>query len=167
LSGLFYFEAAMICGYGLTSSSMAIEIIRSVCDTLGHGSGAAVHLLAETAAQETHLGKFRDPTPRGAGRGLFQCDLIAFLDVRSRASRRDCYVVLDAYGIEMLSLSHEHLDVSPLAAAIFCRLHYKLIPEPIPETLEGRARYWKKYYNTNLGRGTIEEYVRNAQKFYR
>lgn len=42
---------------------------------------------------------------------------------------------------------------------LFTRLFYRLIPEAILETIEGRAKYWKKYYNTVLGKGTVEHYL--------
>lgn len=156
----------MFCGYGLALPEQAIEYSVSVCDLLGHGSnGAGVQLLLETAAQETHLGRYRDPTPDGAGRGLFQCDPIAFVDVQARVRRSDLEAVRARFGFDLTRVQHGALDSSPLLAAIFCRLHYKLRPEPIPDTLEGRAEYWKRFYNTAAGRGTPAEYVRNARKF--
>ena len=44
-------------------------------------------------------------------------------------------------------------------AAAFCRLHYRRKPGAIPGTMPGRAAYWKKHYNTPLGRGTPEHYL--------
>ena len=65
--------------YGLTSKIKAITLARQVCEVLGHGStGCATNLLLETAAAETCLGLYEDPTPGGAGMGLCQHDLIAF-----------------------------------------------------------------------------------------
>ena len=40
----------------------------------------------------------------------------------------------------------------------FCRLKYYLSPGNIPKTLEGQAAYWKQWYNTPEGKGTIEEF---------
>jgi len=28
-----------------------------------------------------------------------------------------------------------------------------------PSTLEGRANYWKTWYNSSLGKGTIKHYI--------
>ena len=42
---------------------------------------------------------------------------------------------------------------------IFARLKYILIPETIPTTIEGRAKYWKKFYNSVDGKGTLDHYV--------
>jgi len=45
--------------------------------------------------------------------------------------------------------------------AAFCRLHYRRVPSALPkgDDLESQAKYWKKYYNSNLGKGTIEHFM--------
>jgi len=48
--------------------------------------------------------------------------------------------------------------------ALFCRLHYLRVPEPIPVEIEGQAKYWKDHYNTALGAGTVEYYMANWAK---
>jgi hypothetical protein len=44
-------------------------------------------------------------------------------------------------------------------AICMCRIHYLRVREPLPTTLDGMARYWKKYYNTEEGKGTIQEFL--------
>ena len=44
-------------------------------------------------------------------------------------------------------------------AAAFCRIYYRRKPGAIPGTIPGRAAYWKKYYNTSGGAGTVDHYV--------
>ena len=45
--------------------------------------------------------------------------------------------------------------------AAFCRLHYRRVPSALPagDNLEGQARYWKKYYNSDLGKGTVKHFM--------
>ena len=45
--------------------------------------------------------------------------------------------------------------------AAFCRLHYRRVPTALPKSdnLEAQAKYWKKYYNTDLGKGTIKHFM--------
>ena len=45
--------------------------------------------------------------------------------------------------------------------AAFCRLHYRRVPKGLPKAndLEGQAKYWKKYYNTIEGKGTVEHFI--------
>jgi len=45
------------------------------------------------------------------------------------------------------------------------RIHYLRIADKIPSTLEGQAAYWKKYYNSEKGAGTVEEYIANYKKY--
>lgn len=152
--------------YGLASSDQMRDYARVVCDVLGHGSkNNAMKMLVETAAQETHCGRYRDSTPNGAGRGLFQCDKIAFDDIKARVRHVDVYKINSEFGIDIRNIDHEQLDYSPLLAAIFCRLFYKFIPQTFPVTLEGRADYWKRFYNTELGKGTVDEYIENARRY--
>ena len=154
------------CFYGLAKQKHLREIVIEVCNVLGHGSNAmAVDLMLETAAQETHCGQLRDPTPNGAGRGIFQIDPVGFNDICQRTRSGDVTAVFNNFGIDIKTIRHDALDYSPLAAAIFCRLFYKLIPESIPNAVVGRAGYWKKYYNTELGKGSVGEYVNNASLF--
>ncbi len=40
-----------------------------------------------------------------------------------------------------------------------CRAHYLRKPGIVPKTLEDQAHYWKKYYNTYLGGGSVKSYL--------
>ena len=53
----------------------------------------------------------------------------------------------------------EILESNLSAAIIHCRLKYWRVPKRMPNTLEGRAKYWKKYYNSEQGAGTEEKYI--------
>jgi len=46
------------------------------------------------------------------------------------------------------------------------RCKYLMIPEPLPAAndIEGLAKYWKKYYNSEQGKGTIEHFVDSYNK---
>ena len=45
------------------------------------------------------------------------------------------------------------------------RIHYLRVPEKLPDNLIGYSRYWKKYYNTEQGKGTEEEFVKNYNMY--
>ena len=44
-------------------------------------------------------------------------------------------------------------------AAAMCRVHYRRVFESLPKLDDalGMATYWKKYYNTYAGKGTIDK----------
>jgi hypothetical protein len=43
----------------------------------------------------------------------------------------------------------------------FCRLHYRRIPKYLPKAndLMAQAKYWKTFYNTIKGKGTVEHFM--------
>ena len=45
--------------------------------------------------------------------------------------------------------------------AAFCRLHYRRVPSSLPKksNKEAQAKYWKKHYNSHLGKGTIKHFM--------
>tara|TARA_Y100001934_G_scaffold100683_1_gene123850 strand:+ start:1810 stop:2340 length:531 start_codon:yes stop_codon:yes gene_type:complete len=152
--------------YGLKSKIQALSLAHQVCNVLGHGShGYATNLLLETAAAETSLGLYQDPTPGGAGMGLNQHDLIAFQDIISRTPMRLVKTIHMHFGYDIRKLVHTDLANDPLLSFIFCRLHYRLRPEPIPSSLRGRAEYWKQFYNSMAGKGTVTHYLDSANTY--
>lgn len=44
-----------------------------------------------------------------------------------------------------------------------CRCHFLRVSDPLPKAgdVEGMGAYWKKFYNTEKGKGTVEEFVKN------
>lgn len=151
--------------YGLACPEHVWLYARRVCDVLGNGANAtAINMLVETAAQETHGGRYRDPTAK-AGRGLCQIDLIGFKDVQARTRDDNAQAVLEAFNVDVRTVQHCELDHSPMLSMIFCRLFYILIPDLFPRDVVGRAHYWKRFYNTRLGHGTPQKYVENAKRY--
>lgn len=53
---------------------------------------------------------------------------------------------------------------NPQYAAAMCRLRYLAVPAPLPNmySLQDMATYWKRYYNTDLGAGTIAGFMERA-----
>ena len=152
--------------YGLVSKRDARLYAEAVCDVIGHGkANAAVLLCVETAAAETLLGDYKDPTPTSAGTGLTQVDLGTFEWLRDKyKNSRYAAVLLNQFGIDLSRTVYQELRTSPLMAMLFCRLRYLTVPESIPATREARAAYWKKYYNTSAGKGTPQDYIDKCQR---
>tara|TARA_R110002126_G_C10482477_1_gene502067 strand:- start:2410 stop:5601 length:3192 start_codon:yes stop_codon:yes gene_type:complete len=56
-------------------------------------------------------------------------------------------------------LTEEDLKI-PLVSAVIARLIFSYkTSEPIPKSLEEQAEYWKEYYNTPLGKGTVADFI--------
>lgn len=146
--------------YGLTSRYELEQHIKSVVSVIGGGIYAE-NLLIETAAAETDLGKQPDHT-WNTGIGIMQFDHIGFIDVQQRTNATIKRKVFESFGVDIDKIKHTDLRYSPLASVIFARLKYRLISSSIPRTIQGRAAYWKKWYNSELGAGTPEHYLSMA-----
>ena len=61
----------------------------------------------------------------------------------------------------------EILEKNIAAGIVHCRLKYWRVPKRMPNTIEGQADYWKKYYNTEGGKGDPEHFVEAVKKWLR
>lgn len=134
-------------------------------------SEEAVELLMLTAATESHMGRWIKQV-RGPALGVFQMeprteqDLWRYLDRHTDLRRK----IVSLHGTMPVgsdySLDPLHFNLAYQVA--IARLHYWRKPGALPESHEvGRlADYWKKHYNTYLGKGepakAIEYYKRYA-----
>lgn len=129
-------------------------------------SADAVELLMLTAAQESHLGSYITQI-NGPAQGIFQME---------PATEEDIYDNFLAYQPSLEGFVNRaslwqgfHPSVGELIwnlkyAIIMCRVHYWRVKAPLPNLISGYAQYWKDYYNTSLGRGTVDEAIANYQR---
>lgn len=130
-------------------------------------SHSAVNLLMGTAAQESKLGTYLKQI-RGPALGIMQMEPSTFQDVSNRISRDRQLDLLEAIGMDAMPRPSDMVYNLKLAI-MMARYKYLLIPKPLPlpDDIPGMAKYWKKYYNTPLGRGTEEEFMRNYIRYCR
>ena len=57
------------------------------------------------------------------------------------------------------------LEKNIAAGIVHCRLKYWRVPKKMPNTIEGMANYWKKYYNTEQGKGNPEHFIDACRKY--
>lgn len=64
---------------------------------------------------------------------------------------------------DLLDMSEHELGIAlwsdMVAGIVFCRLKYWRVPHKIPSSTIGLARYWKKWYNTDGGAGTVSHFI--------
>jgi len=135
-------------------------LIRDTLQLIDMNSEEAVELLLGTAAVESNLGYYIRQVG-GPARGIFQMEPATEADLWENyiGRRRDLLMMMAGL------LGYATQDISRLEydlryQIVMARLHYLRVPEALPKTLEGMARYWKKYYNTPGGKGTEEKYIR-------
>ena len=148
----------------MNASQLRYFVVQPALESIGPYSEEAEALLMGTAAQESRL-KYVRQLGNGPALGLFQME---------PATHDDIWKNYLSYKPELINivLNSIEADRQPKAdrmiwdlryAAIMCRLHYRRVPERLPDKHDiwAQAAYWKKYYNTPLGHGTEEEFVRN------
>ncbi|MDX1352828.1 MAG: hypothetical protein R3254_07440 [Thiomicrorhabdus sp.] len=148
--------------YGLGQcSDNLMDMANKICNVLdkepNYAKKAAMFLI-EIAAVETKLGKYWDKTMY-AGMGITQIDKIGFKDTVKRTSAANKELVLTSFGIDLDRLEWVELRHNPFLCLLMTRLFLKLRPGLIPDKIEMRALYWKKWYNTEAGKGTPEHYI--------
>lgn len=150
--------------YGIVKQQQAYDYARAVCEAISKTNlNNAIALLIETACAETQLGKYKDPTERYAGTGLTQVDESTFDWLKSKYDSSKVENDLKiAFGFTLSKVQYLELDLSPLLAFVFCRLRYMTVRDPIPGTRIERAKYWKKNYNSSIGKGTVEGYLKKV-----
>lgn len=143
-------------------------VIEPTLQKFGKCSDAAINLLLGTCAVESSMGTYTKQI-NGPALGIFQCEEETYNDIFNnfliyrKELMRD---ILLACG-KNLSLIPDFNEIKNdyWYAAAICRVHYMRVKEPLPDAddVEGMARYWKKHYNTEKGKGTVEDFV---SKYY-
>ena len=144
------------------------ELITSVLKELNLYSGDAVNLLMGTAAQESHLGKYRKQLGGGPALGIFQMEPATFNDIVNNYLRYKPELASRIERVASISrFKAEDIENNDLLAICMARVHYLRVKEAIPSDLEGWARYGKRYYNTPVGKGPEEEFIANYKRLVR
>ena len=126
-------------------------------------SDDASALIYRTGMAETkynHLKQMGD----GPALGFFQCEPNTMKDImenyvsyRDGLKQKIYYLGYNDDNPEMSLMSNVALQVA------FCRIKYRRDRLPIPnkDKIEEQAKYWKRVYNTRLGKGTVEHFLSN------
>ena len=141
-----------------------LNVVRPVLEAIGSHSMAAENLVLGTALQESNTHYLRQ-LAEGPACGLFQMEPAThddiwdnYLGYRNELSGQvSSFLVPGRERVEQLIWNLAY-------ATAMCRVHYRRVPEPLPDAtdIQGLAAYWKQHYNTSQGKGTVQEF---AEKF--
>lgn len=147
----------------MTPDQLRTHIIRPVLKTMVMWSQEAEDLLLGTAIHESD-GMKRITQYSGPAVSYYQMEPETLHDLYDHYLRyhADKLAKLDKFKAPGLSQA-DNLKMNAAYATAAARLQYYRQPAPIPKTLEGQAEYWKKFWNTELGKGTVEQYVKHAE----
>lgn len=137
---------------------------------LGHARREEMELMAGTVATESHYAH-REQIGGGPARGLFQIEPDTAYDVYHNylayQNRRPLYNRMMGLVFDMPSAPFfiaEKPEIARLLmyddySACIARFCYLRRRPPIPTTLEGQAEYYKRWFNTEAGEGSVEKYL--------
>jgi hypothetical protein len=136
------------------------SLIEDVLRDANLHSPAAVELLMLTAAVESKLGTYLEQV-RGPAIGIFQMEPRTHNDIWDNYLRYKAPLVA-ALQKEVVYLPRYAPDPMVMRknlayAILMARIYYQRVPAPLPpaDNPQALAEYWKKYYNTHLGKGTV------------
>ncbi len=142
------------------------ELIEETLKEINMYSESAVNLLLGTAAQESVFGTYLKQI-KGPALGVFQMEPVTYRDIYDNYLnyKKPLWALIEvSMGFDYCAENMIH-DLK--YAIIMCRLHYRRVKEKLPESndIKGLARYYKKYFNTHLGKATEEEFINNYQRY--
>lgn len=152
----------------IEKSQLKEYVIRPTLESINMWSPEAEILLLGTAATESKMGHYLHQVS-GPALGIYQMEPATYYDIDENylAHRMNFRKkILNAMGYakfpHAINLIHD-LKLS----TIMTRLHYARYREPIPnaEDIEGMAIYWKKYYNTEKGKGDVSRFIDDFKSF--
>ncbi len=129
-------------------------------------SDAAVQLIMGTFWQESAGVTYIKQLGNGPACGGGQCEPFTHHDIYDNylAYKPDLKAKLLSLANTYES-THQYPDnslINNLAYQVaLCRVHYLRVPAPLPhaDDITAMGEYWKKYYNTPLGKGTVNEFI--------
>lgn len=128
----------------------------------------AVNLLLGTAAQESDMGYFmvQEGISNGA-KGLYQMEDATHNDIVKRylARPENENLLQLLHSVATPNANPNHLIGNHYYATFLARIKYWMIPEPLPSGLEGQSVYYKKFFNTESGSATSEQYQESWNRF--
>lgn len=124
-----------------------------------------IDLLVGTACVESECGKYIKQV-NGPACGIFQMEPVTANDIYENYIKyKENYKTIYDILFNKYFTIEQNLMYNLAFSIFMCRMHYMRIKEKIPETFDEQAKYWKKYYNTKLGKGTEQDYILKGKTY--
>ena len=152
------------------------NLIKNTCSAMGskYASDDAVDLVLATGIVESRY-KYLRQLGDGPARSFFQVEpasaidnLVHYLKHRPKLMKKCAEAsVVDVKYWQTYDekVWADILEKNIAAGIVHCRLKYWRVPKRMPNTTQGQAEYWKKYYNTEQGKGHVAHFVDAVRKW--
>ena len=162
----------------MVSVSQMRSLVSDTCSKMGekYASPEAVELVLATGIVESRYEYIRQMGD-GPARSFWQVEPASAVDNLMHYLKHRKSLMGKCAEASMVDLKHwqnsdelvwaDILEKNIAAGIIHCRLKYWRVPKKMPSTIEGQAAYWKKYYNTEGGKGDPEHFIESVKKWLR
>lgn len=165
-------------GVGMKMRHLRDYVIRPTLKRLGLYSEAAEILLLGTAAHESMGATCLRQVGGGPALGIYQIEPATHNDVWANYLRYKSGLMIQMQDFIPPGsrdraaggwvCGKQNLLITDLAyATAIARIIYRRRPERLPDAddLPGIAQYWKDHYNTSAGKGTVEKFLADYDKY--
>jgi len=154
------------------------SLISDTCAKMGDkfASESAVDLVLATGIVESRYEYIRQMGD-GPARSFWQVEPATCVDNLAHYLKHRPELMRKCADASMVDIKHwqnydekiwaDILEKNIASGIIHCRLKYWRVPKKMPSSIEGQADYWKKYYNSELGKGDPEHFVEVVKKWLR
>ncbi len=143
-------------------------VVRPTLEKMGLWSESAEELILGTIAHESRLGTYLHQI-NGPALGICQIEPTTHQDLwenylkfrPDKAAMMAGFASRNNSSIQDMTVDDSELITNLGYSIAVCRMIYYRKPEPLPDSknVAGLATYWKTYYNTHQGRGTIDQFI--------
>lgn len=152
-------------------------VVKPVLLSLGlPSSEVAENLIMGTAAHESHLGDYIEQVGGGPALGIFQMEPATlndcyenYLDYRADLKAKvDGFLAAQPATQDGSPDKQQQLATNLAYATAMCRIRYYRAPAAMPSDpndVNALGTYWKQYYNTPQGAGTVEQFVADYNRY--
>ena len=162
----------------MISISQVKSLVRETCKKMGSkfASDDAINLVVATGIVESRYEYLRQMGD-GPARSFWQVEPATCVDNLAHYLKHRPKLMQKCAEASFVDLKHwqnfeesvleEILEKNIAAGIVHCRLKYWRVPKKMPNSIEGQADYWKKYYNTEGGKGDPEHFIEACKKYLR
>lgn len=152
------------------------DLVTKTCNQMGekYASEDAINLVVATGIVESRY-EYLKQMGTGPARSFWQVEAATAVDTLAHFLVHRPKLMKKCASASFLDIKHwqnfdeklweEILEKNIASGIIHCRLKYWRVPKRMPNSVEGKAEYWKKYYNTEGGAGDPQHFIDAYRKW--
>tara|TARA_R110002020_G_scaffold138134_2_gene307922 strand:+ start:647 stop:1135 length:489 start_codon:yes stop_codon:yes gene_type:complete len=161
----------------MINSMQMLAVIKKTLEKMGskYASQDAMMLVYRTGLVESRYEYIMQKGGGNIARGHWQCepwvavslckDYLQYRKELLKKVAEICHLDWSYFTNPQEDKWREVLTTNLIAGVVVCRLHYWRVPKKMPKTLDEQAAYWKRWYNTSKGAGTVDHFKELVMKY--